>query len=72
MVRCEALAGKVVQTFSLHEDGPYGPEINIEFTDGTVFNSCLKTATTLEAKLLRNSEGTLQVEQELSTPPVER
>jgi hypothetical protein len=68
MVRCEALAGKIIQTFSLYEDGPYGPEISIEFTDGTVFNSCLKTASTLEAKLLRNTQGGSEVVEDFSTP----
>ena len=68
MVRCETLAGKVIQTFSLYQDGPYGPEISIEFTDGTVFNSCLRTATTLEAKLLRNTQGGSEVVEDFSTP----
>ena len=55
MKRCEELVGKVVADFLLYEDAPYGPEIQIEFADGTIFNSCLKTTSTLEAKLLHKN-----------------
>ena len=51
MTRCDELIGKTIQSCSLYQDGPYGPEIQIEFTDGTAFNSCLKTSAALEAKL---------------------
>ncbi len=61
MLRCEELIGKVIHAFSLFEDGPYGPEIQIEFTDGTVFHSCVHTTSTLEAKLLRNSASGSEV-----------
>ena len=67
MMHCEAFVGKVVRKFSLFEDGPYGPEINIEFTDGTGFNACLKTSHALEAKLLRNTADGTEVIQDLST-----
>ena len=68
MIRCDEFVGKVIQTFCLYEDGPYGPEIQIEFTDGTAFNSCVKTATTLEAKFLSSSEGQTKVLRDFSTP----
>ena len=68
MVQCDDLVGKVIQTFSLYEDGPYGPEILIEFTDGTSFNSCLRSAVTLEAKLLQSNGGQSQVLRDFSTP----
>ena len=55
MTSCDELVGKTIRSCSLYEDGPYGPEILIEFTDNTVFNTCLKTSATLEAKLLRKS-----------------
>ncbi len=57
MVRCDELVGKVVEIFLLYEDGPYGPEILVEFTDGTLFNSCVKTSTVIEAKLLRKTDA---------------
>ena len=55
MTSCDELVGKIIRSCSLYKDGPYGPEVLIEFTDGTVFNTCLKTSATLEAKLLRKS-----------------
>ena len=68
MIRCEDFVGKVIQSFSLYENGPCGPEIQIEFTDGTAFNSCLKTVVTIEARLLRNAGGQTGVLKELRTP----
>ena len=55
MTNCDELVGKTVRSCSLYEDGPYGPEVLIEFTDGTIFNTCLKTSATLEAKLLQKT-----------------
>ena len=55
MTTCDELVGKTVRSCSLYEDGPYGPEVLIEFTDGTIFNTCLKTSATLEAKLLQKT-----------------
>ena len=55
MTNCDELVGKTVQSCALYEDGPYGPEILIEFTDGTLFSSCLKTSTAMEAKLMRKT-----------------
>jgi hypothetical protein len=43
------LAGKVIRLFTIFEDGHYGPDIQIEFTDGTRFSACLKTAVSIEA-----------------------
>ena len=57
MIRCDELVGKVFESFSVYEDGPYGPEILVEFTDGTLFNSCLRTAKFVEAKLLRKTDS---------------
>ena len=36
MTRCDELVGKVIESFSLYEDGPDGPEILMEFTYGTL------------------------------------
>ena len=65
MKRCEELIGKTVADFSLHEDGPYGPEVLIEFTDGTVFNSCVRTSVQMEAKLLQKGSVELEPLQDL-------
>jgi len=57
MVECRELSGKVVRAVTLYEDGSDGPEICIEFTDGVVFNACLKTSTTLEARCTLDEGG---------------
>ena len=61
MVRCEELVGKIIESFSFYEDGPYGPEILVEFTDGTLFNSCFRTSNLVEAKLLQKTDGGSEV-----------
>ena len=61
MTHCDELVGKTIQSCSLYEDGPYGPEIQIEFTDGTAFNSLLKTFATLDAKLLRKTSDEAEI-----------
>ena len=66
MTRCDELVGKTIRNCSLYENGPYGPEVLIEFTDGTIFNTCLKTSTTLEAKLLQKSGDEAQLLKEFS------
>ena len=66
MTECPELAGKVIQRCLLYPDGPYGPEVLIEFTDGTIFNTCLKTSATLEAKLLRKSDDEAKLVKEFS------
>ena len=50
MVECKELAGKVIRTLALYEEGDYGPEVNIAFTDGSNFNVCLRTVPSIEAK----------------------
>jgi len=72
MVVCEELIGKVVKTFTLYEDSGDGPEICIEFTDGTVFSSCLKTSTSLEAKMTRDDGGQPRLLKDYSTPAIPR
>lgn len=47
---CKEFVGKTVARFTIYEESPDGPEICIEFTDRTVFSSCLKTSTALEAR----------------------
>ncbi len=72
MVICKEFVGRVVSTFTIYEDSGDGPEICIEFTDGTVFSSCLKTSTALEAKVTRNEGGHPRLLEDYSTPPVPR
>lgn len=66
MMECKELANKVVQKVTLYEEGDYGPEVNIEFTDGSNFNVCLKTA--IEAKLTLDEGGEPRVLKDYSVP----
>ena len=66
MTRCDELVGKTIRGCSLYENGPYGPEVLIEFTDDTVFSTCLKISATLEAKLLRKSEDEAELLKDFS------
>lgn len=50
MMECRELSGKVIRTLTLYEEGEYGPEVNIAFTDGSNFNVCLRTEPSIEAK----------------------
>jgi hypothetical protein len=61
MVECKEFVGRVVRSFTIYEDNSDGPEICIEFIDGTVFSSRLETSTSLEARMTRD-EGTTRVQ----------
>jgi len=68
MMECKEFAGKVIASLTLYEEGDYGPEVNIEFTDGTAFNICLKTETSIEAKHICNEDGEPRVLGDYSRP----
>jgi hypothetical protein len=72
MVECKEFVGKVISSFTIYEDSSDGPEICIEFTDGTVFSSSLKTTTALEAKLTRNQGGQPELLKDFLIPSVSR
>jgi hypothetical protein len=72
MTECKELAGKVIHRFTIFEDGNYGPDIQIEFTDGTSFSACLKTDISIEAKHLRNEGGQPQVLKDYTRPAIPR
>jgi hypothetical protein len=67
MIECSDLAGKVVRSITLFEDGRQGPEISIDFEDGTGFHACLGVKTTLEAKWTRDEGGQPQVLKDYTT-----
>jgi hypothetical protein len=52
MIHCKELSDKVVRLLTIYENGTYGPEVHIEFTDGTTFSACLKTNVSIEAKYI--------------------
>jgi len=66
MVECSELAGKVIRSLTLYEDANYGPEISIDFTDGTNFSACLMPRFTVEAKCTRDEGGQPVVLQDYS------
>jgi hypothetical protein len=72
VVLCPELVGKVVSTFTLYEDGSDGPEICIEFSDGTVFSSRLSLHPSLNARLTRDEGGQPQVLKDYSNAAVHR
>jgi hypothetical protein len=57
MIHCNELSNKVVRLLTIYEDGAYGPEVHIEFTDGTTFSACLKTNVSIEAKYIHDQGG---------------
>ena len=57
MIECKEPVGKVIRLFTIFEDGHYGPDIQIEFTDGTRFSTCLKTAVSIEATYSQDQGG---------------
>jgi hypothetical protein len=66
MMECKELANKVVRKVTLYEEGDYGPEVNIEFTDGCHFNVCLKAE--MEARLTLDEGGEPRVLKSYSVP----
>jgi hypothetical protein len=72
MINCKELAGKVIQSVTLYEDGDDGPEVSIDFADGTNFNVCLNTRVTLEAKITKDEGGQPLVLKDYSTPAIPR
>lgn len=72
MIECKELAGKVVRLVTLFEDGSDGPEVNIEFTDGSLFSVSLINKTILEAKHTLDEGGEPQVLKDYTTPAIRR
>lgn len=60
MMECKELSGRVIQTLTLYQEGEYGPEVNIEFTDGSNLNVCLRTEAYIEAKHTRRGRRALR------------
>ncbi len=54
-IKCKELAGKQISEVTIYADGDYGPEVNIEFTDKSNFNVCLRHS--IEAKLTTSEGG---------------
>ena len=61
MIECKELVGKVIRVCTIFEDGSDGPDLQMDFTDGTSFTLNLKTDITIEAKSIRDDGGQPQV-----------
>lgn len=72
MIECKELAGKVIRLCTIFEDGSDGPDLQIDFTDGTSFTLSLKTSVSVEAKCLRAEGGQPQVLKDYTTPAILR
>jgi hypothetical protein len=72
MIHCKELTDKVVRLVSIYEDGMYGPEVHIEFSDGTTFSACLKAHFFIEAKYIHDQGGEPMVLRDYSTPAIPR
>lgn len=58
ITECKEVENKVVKTMKIFDAASAGPEVLIEFTDGTIFSASLKPAVTVEAKCYRDEGGT--------------
>jgi hypothetical protein len=67
MIECKDLAGKVIRSVTLLEEGSNGPEVSIDFEDGSNFNVCLGVRMTLAAKWTRDDGGEPQVLKDYTT-----
>jgi hypothetical protein len=72
MIDCKELAGKVIHLCTIFEDGSEGPDLQIDFTDGTSFTVNLKTNVSVEAKCLRVEGGQPQVLHDYTAPAIPR
>ena len=70
MIECKELAGKVIRVFTIFEDGHYGPDIQIEFTDGTRFSACLKPTVSIEAAYSQDQGGQPNILRDYSSPAI--
>jgi hypothetical protein len=72
MIDCKDLAGKVVRSITLFDEGSDGPEISIDFEDGSNLNVCLRGKMTLEAKWTRDDGGQPQMLKDYTTPAIKK
>ena len=68
MIDCKDLAGKVIRSVTIFQEGDDGPEVSIDFEDGSNFNVCLGVKMTLEAKWTLDEGGQPKVLKDYSTP----
>lgn len=57
MVECKEVAGRIVRSIRLYGDGPYGPEVSMDFEDGTNFTATFLIRPVIEGKVTRDNGG---------------
>jgi hypothetical protein len=67
MIDCKDLAGKIIRSVTIFDEGDDGPEVSIDFEDGSNFNICLAVKTMLEAKLTLDEGGQPEVLKDYTT-----
>jgi hypothetical protein len=70
MIDCKDLAGKVVRSVTIFEEDNDGPEVSIDFEDGSNFNVCLGVKMTLEAKWTLDEGGQPKVLKDYTTSAI--
>ena len=56
-IECAEAVGKTVSSLKIYRDCGDGPELQIDFSDGTSFNCCFNTKPSFEATLHRAGVG---------------
>ncbi|MDE1162386.1 MAG: hypothetical protein PW792_10650 [Acidobacteriaceae bacterium] len=54
MVNCKELTGKVIERASVFEANETGPQLELKFTDGTMFAFRFSNRPAIEARLIEN------------------
>jgi hypothetical protein len=67
MIDCKDLAGKVIRSVTIFDEGDDGPEVSIDFEDGSNFNICFAVKTMLEAKWTLDEGGQPKVLKDYTT-----
>jgi hypothetical protein len=70
MIDCKDLVGKIIRSVTLFEEGNDGPEVSIDFEDGSNFNVCLGVKMTLEAKWTLDEGGQPKVLKDYTTSSI--
>ena len=70
MIDCKDLAGKIIRSVTIFEEGNDGPEVSIDFEDGSNFNVCVGVKMTLEAKWTLDEGGQPKVLRDYTTPAI--
>jgi hypothetical protein len=72
MIHCKELTDKVIRAVNIYEDGMYGPEVHLAFSDGTSFSACLKGHFSIEAKYIHDQGGEPEILRDYSCPAIAR